>query len=74
MNILGATVLLTNGADKILLVTDGPCPFVPAYMPTQPKLALSFEASQGTGVEYCRHVFGFEPTVINVGTHCHFKG
>lgn len=64
MKIKSITVLLTTGADKIFVKTELPCPFVPAYLPTQPPLQLDFEATQNTGIDYVRRVFGIEPEVI----------
>jgi hypothetical protein len=64
--IKGATVLLTCGPDKIILQTDLPCPYAPGYMPKQPPLSVSFDATYDTGVEYVIEVFGIDhPEVIN---------
>ncbi len=64
LEITEATVLLTNGTDKIVLSTKLPCPFVPAYLPEQPPLCVSFDATYNTGVDYCRKL-GLEPKVID---------
>ena len=63
--IVGATVLLTRGTDKVLLKTNLPCPYTPAGVTEQPPLDLSFDATRGTGVDYCRTVLFLEPKVIN---------
>jgi hypothetical protein len=64
MKIVKATVLLSRSADKVILKTELPCPFVKAYAPDQPPLDLEFNATIGTGVSYCRDVLGIEPEVI----------
>ena len=61
-----ALVLLTNGTDKIYLRTVLPCPFVPEGLPSQPDLQLTFDATYGTGVAYCREHLGIEPEVKDV--------
>jgi len=66
LTITGATVLVTNGVDKVSLHTDLPCQFVPEFLPTQPPLSLDFETTQGMGVEYCLTHFDIEPEVIDV--------
>lgn len=62
INITGATILLTNGTDRIHLYTELPAPIVP--FPKE-KLTLTFEATIGTGAEYVRNVFGIEPKIID---------
>lgn len=59
-------VLLTDAADKVLLQTDMPCPFVPEFIPSQPPLDLEFQATRDTGIEYCRKHLGVEPEVVNI--------
>lgn len=58
-------VYLTDSADEVVLITELPCPFVAAFLPSQPPLRLEFKASYNTGVDYCRNI-GFEPEVINL--------
>lgn len=64
LNILKATVLLTNGTDKVDLLTDMPCPFVKEAVPSQPPLSVSFDVTCDKGIEYCRSL-GLEPKVID---------
>jgi hypothetical protein len=65
MKILKAMVILSTAADKIMLETDMPCPYVVEFMPGQQPLSLSFDATYDKGVEYVRNNFGIEPEVIN---------
>lgn len=65
IEVIKAVVLLTNGADKVVLKTNMPCPFVPGYLPEQPPLDLLFDATYDTGVRYCRDHLRLEPEVIN---------
>jgi hypothetical protein len=64
MKITKATVLLTRGADLVVLKTELPCPFVKEYSPEQPPLDLQFSATINTGADYCRDVLGIEPEII----------
>jgi hypothetical protein len=65
IEIISATVFLIEyGTDRITLKTRYPCPFVKDFLPTQPQLTLTFDATKGTGVDYVRRVFGIEPKVI----------
>lgn len=64
LNILKATVLLTNGTDRVGLLTDRPCPYVVEALPSQPPLEVQFDVTADKGVEYCRNL-GLEPEVIN---------
>ncbi len=65
MKITKAIVVLSFGADTILLDTDYPCPFTKLGVPSQPNLTFEFKASYDTGVEYVRNQFGVEPEVIS---------
>jgi hypothetical protein len=65
INIKKATVLLTNGPDRIMLQTDLPCPFVPESGIKQLCL-LHFDASYDTGVKYVKEVFGLDAEAIDV--------
>lgn len=66
MKIISATVLLTrSGPDRVILETDFPCPFVPTFLPSQPPLDMSFDATCDTGVDYVRKNFNMEPTIID---------
>lgn len=51
-------------ADRVVLFTDKPCPFVTKFLPSQPPLQLEFVASSGCGVEYVREHFGIEPEIV----------
>lgn len=73
LQITKAAVLLTNGADKILLMTNAPCPFVPEGLPEQPPLSVSFEATVNTGERYCLDVLGIKPEVINARSAYSFR-
>lgn len=66
IEIVKARVLLTNGMDKIDLITTLPCPFVSEFLPSQPSLQINFDATQDTGVEYCRKHLKIEPEVTDV--------
>lgn len=65
INIIKATVLLTNATDEVFIKTDLPCPFVIGALPSQPPLDLHFKATYDTGIEYVRKNFKIEPEVIN---------
>lgn len=65
LQIIKAAVLLSVSTDKVILHTDLPCPFTKEYLPSQPKLSVSFEATYDTGIEYVRQNFSIEPEVIN---------
>lgn len=65
MNIIKATVILNNAADKCNIQTDLPCPFTSDYIPCQHPLVLSFDATHDMGADYIRTNFKIEPTVIN---------
>lgn len=60
-----ATVLLTNGPDKVMVGMDYPCPIIPLALPSQPALTVSFDATYDTGADYCRYQLGIEPTIVN---------
>lgn len=66
IKILEATVLLTDGADDIVLKTSLPCPYVREFLPSQPPLDFRFSATYDTGIEYCRKNLNIEPEVINI--------
>lgn len=66
ISITGATVLLSETADKVLLNTNLPCPFVAEFLPQQQPLQLDFEATYNTGIDYCRQILHIEPEVINI--------
>lgn len=66
IQVLHATILLTDGADKISLKTEFPCPFVSEYLPSQPPLSLDFEATQDTGADYVRNTFNIEPEIVDI--------
>jgi hypothetical protein len=66
MKIISAIVLTGRGPDKVMLKTDLPCQYVPAFLPSQPPLELDFHATAGTGVEYVRENFGLEPEIIEM--------
>ena len=66
MNFTKATVILSNSADKVILSTDLPSPFVPEYDPEQTPLDLSFSATYDTGIVYVKKTFNLEPTVVNI--------
>lgn len=65
IKILSARVLLTEGCDHISLQTEYPCPYVLAFLPSQPPLALDFEATRDTGADYVREQFGIEPEIVD---------
>jgi hypothetical protein len=66
IEITGATVLLHEGCDKVVLHTNFSCPFVKEFLPSQPNLCLSFDASYDTGVKYCKEILGIDPEVNNI--------
>lgn len=57
MNIRKIKILLTNGADKVMLYTNKPCPFVKEFLPSQPNLELTFECTYDTAKEYVKNNF-----------------
>ncbi len=75
IHISGAKVIISSfGPDLVELYIDTPknimiqiypCPFTPAYIPSQPPLALTFYASLDTGADYCRQNFGIEPEIVD---------
>lgn len=65
-NIFGATVLLSDGCDKVHLKTDLTCPFSLNGDPDQTPLQLSFDTGKNRGIAYCRSVLGIEPTIIDI--------
>ena len=65
MKITKATVILNNATDHIILETDLPCPFVAAFLPSQPPLTLRFEATFDTGADYCCKVLNIDPIILN---------
>jgi len=65
MKFTKATVLLSTAADKVFLETDLPCPYVQAFLPSQPPLTMNFDATYDTGIDYVRKHFNLEPKVIN---------
>jgi hypothetical protein len=71
MKITKAMVLLTSGADKIMLETDYPCPFVKEFLPSQQPLSFTFDATYDTGAEYVKDNFGITPEVINTRPNQH---
>jgi hypothetical protein len=64
-----AVVHITNGPDKVSLETELPCPYCEEYLPSQPALELTFDATFDTGVDYCRRFLGIEPEVVDLRTH-----
>lgn len=66
LRIVGASVLVGDGCDKITLKTDLPCPFPPAFIRSQPSLDVCFSASKGTGIDYVREHFRIDPLVIQL--------
>jgi len=71
MKFTKATVLLTSGPDKVILETVLPCPFVPDYLPSQPPLSFTFDATYDTGAEYVKKWFSITPEVINTRPNQH---
>lgn len=62
IQLLSATVLKGNGADKILIKTNLP----EACWPYQGNLHLQFSAAAGSGINYVFEHFGLTPMVISV--------
>jgi hypothetical protein len=62
VNINRSTVLLTNGADQVLLYTD-----LPSAIPKvdDSVLCLSFCAEIDTSIEYVKKHFGLNPEIID---------
>lgn len=69
MKINKALVLLSSVCDKVILETELPCPYVQAFLPSQPPLSVSFDATYDTGIDYVRKHFGIEPEVINTRSY-----
>jgi hypothetical protein len=65
IKIKSISIVLTHGTDRVYVKTDLPCPYSLAGQREQAPLQLDFDATYDTGAEYCRKVFGIEPTVIN---------
>ena len=65
VEITGATVLLSEGEDCVLLDTNLPCSYVADFLPLQPCVTLRFGATYNTGVAYCVKHLGIVPKIIN---------
>ena len=63
IEIVGATVLISIGTDRVFLDTNLPCPY-PACISTDP-LNLGFDVTKGKGIQYVKDNFGIEPKVID---------
>jgi len=59
-------VYLRDGCDQVDMYTNYPCPFVPAFLPSQPPLRLSFETTKNKAIEYCKNTFGVMPEVRDI--------
>ena len=68
LNIKKITVLLTSGTDRVTVYTDLPCPFIQESGLPQ-SLSMSFEVSQGHGIEYARKNFNQDPEIIDTISH-----
>lgn len=69
MKFTKALVILSSVADKVMLETDLPCPYVVGFMPNQQPLTMSFDVTYDKGIEYVRGHFDLEPEVINTRYH-----
>ena len=66
LTILGAVVLVGDGADKVFLEVDKPYPCWP-FTDSDTMLTLKFECAQGTGMAYVMKEFGVTPEKIVMG-------
>jgi hypothetical protein len=64
IEIVRATVVLSEGADQVCLWTELPAPF-PPNVDKEP-LSLNFKTTKDWGVEYVKKHFGIEPKVIDL--------
>lgn len=65
LRVIKATVLLTNGTDKICLTLNTPTPFPEMGYPA----TATIDTRCGYGEEWCKTVLGIEPEVINTKFH-----
>jgi hypothetical protein len=62
MKIISATVLLTNGADRVSIIIDKPPPMIHG----ERCLVVDFIAGKDYGVDYCRKILGIPEADVEV--------
>jgi len=62
MDVLGATVILSEGSDKVIIRTGFPSTMKGV---TKQPLSFYFDVEYDKGIEYVKEIFKIEPTIVN---------